>query len=341
MWSGGRAGIFLITWWIVWASFHAWVVSAAGQSTDLSITEAAVSSVILGILSAAVSFPVRYYRPRDARILFLGVWSLLLSLLWVFAVSSIMQLYTNNEAYIEFLSRSAQIRTVIGFLILSAFIAIAYLVQHTRSNQEEEAYRLNLEKQSKDAELVSLRQQLQPHFLFNTLNSINSLIGSRPEEAREMTRKLSEFLRGTLTGVTTETNSLKEELKHLELYLDIEKVRFGNRLKTVINCKDAHTETQVPSLLLQPLVENAIKFGLYDTLDEVLIDIDCRSTADELEIRISNPFDPLTSNPKKGTGFGISSVKRKLILLYNRHDLLSTTATDSTFTVSIKIPLRK
>ena len=99
-----------------------------------------------------------------------------------------------------------------------------------RSKQEHEQRKADAEKLAKEAELFKLRQQLQPHFLFNSLNSINALIGMRPEEARKMVQQLSDFLRGTIKKEETQWVSLEEELQYLQLYLDIEKVRFGNRL---------------------------------------------------------------------------------------------------------------
>src|SRR5690606_35869240 len=115
----------------------------------------------------------------------------------------------------------------------------------------------------RSAELAKLRQQLQPHFLFNSLNSISALAGSKPEEARKMVHQLSEFLRGTLHKDEQTLVPFSDELRHLQLYLDIEKVRFGNRLKTEIDTHETCLNLKLPSLILQPVVENAIKFGLY------------------------------------------------------------------------------
>src|SRR5689334_12754189 len=148
---------------------------------------------------------------------------------------------------------------------------------------------------------------MQPHFLFNSLNSINALIGSRPAEARKMVQQLSDFLRGTLKKEETQWVSLKEEMQYLQLYLDIEKVRFGNRLATDITTSDEAQQMKMPALLLQPIVENAIKFGLYDTTGETVIHIKTAKENNELSIIVSNPFDPETSAPRQGTGFGLKS----------------------------------
>jgi LytS/YehU family sensor histidine kinase len=204
--------------------------------------------------------------------------------------------------------------------------------------QKNEERKTDAEKLAKEAELFKLRQQLQPHFLFNSLNSINALIGTRPEEARKMVQQLSDFLRGTIKKEETQWVNLQEELQYLQLYLDIEKVRFGNRLATIIDISEITQQMKLPALLLQPVVENAIKFGLYDTTGETIIRLETSEKEGELIIKVSNPFDPETSSPKQGTGFGLKSVQRRLYLLFARHDLLSTETKDNIFTTVVKIP---
>ena len=131
--------------------------------------------------------------------------------------------------------------------------------------------------------------------------------------------------------------TLKEELQYLQLYLDIEKVRFGHRLSTSVKCDESLDEMKLPALLLQPVMENAIKFGLYDTVDEIEIGLKAIKEENNLVITVTNPFDPETSAPK-GTGFGLQSVQRRLDLLFARTDLLQTEAKENIFTTTIKIP---
>jgi LytS/YehU family sensor histidine kinase len=207
-----------------------------------------------------------------------------------------------------------------------------------QEQQFNEQRKVDAEKLAKEAELFKLRQQLQPHFLFNSLNSINALIGLRPQEARKMVQQLSDFLRGTIKKEETQWVNLEEELQYLQLYLDIEKVRFGNRLATETTIDDDTLSMKLPSLLLQPIVENAIKFGLYDTVGEITIRIMARKQDDQLVIRIENPFDPQTAQPRQGTGFGLNSVQRRLYLLYARNDLMTTQQMDTVFATEVKIP---
>ncbi|HTO17221.1 MAG TPA: histidine kinase [Edaphocola sp.] len=212
----------------------------------------------------------------------------------------------------------------------SIFIAIMVLIAlgllnlfvKTINNQEQ---RLLMEQDAQslknEAELFKLRQQLHPHFLFNSLNSINALIGSNPKLAREMLLKLSSFLRLSVKREEMKLVSIREEVDSLELYLDIEKVRFGDRLNILKDIPENLKEKIIPPFLLQPLLENAIKFGLYDTLDEVIITLTLKETEYFYDFEISNPYDKHSVAPK-GTGFGLQAISRRLFLLYARNDLL-------------------
>jgi LytS/YehU family sensor histidine kinase len=156
-----------------------------------------------------------------------------------------------------------------------------------------------------------------------------------------MIQQLSDFLRGTLKKEDNQWISLDEELQHLQLYLEIEKVRFGHRLSTEIKNETDGMKLQLPAMLLQPVVENAIKFGLYDTTGDLTISIEATKYDGHLVLQVKNPFDPETASPKKGTGFGLSSVQRRLYLLFARNDLLHTETKDQLFITTIKIPQQK
>jgi LytS/YehU family sensor histidine kinase len=213
------------------------------------------------------------------------------------------------------------------------------MLWYTQKEQyESEARRLDTERFLKDAELFKLRQQLQPHFLFNSLNSISALTGMQPEKARHMINQLSEFLRGTLKKDEKQMNSFNEEMQYLQLYLEIEKVRFGHRLQTDISYDDDTLELLLPAMLLQPVVENAIKFGLYDTTGDVVISITAKKKNDMLDIKVQNPYDSATAPPLKGTGFGLASIQRRLFLLFARNDLLTTEKENDFFITTISIP---
>jgi LytS/YehU family sensor histidine kinase len=283
---------------------------------------------------------LRYYLPKYEQHINIFALCLLLAILWIVITRWLLSLINGccYEGYDVLLRKSIPVRFSLGFLLLGCLTLLSIVWYNQKEQKENEARKTDAEKLSKEAELFKLRQQLQPHFLFNSLNSINALIGSRPDEARKMVQQLSDFLRGTIKKEETQWVSLQEELQYLQLYLDIEKVRFGNRLATEIEIGDAAKELKLPALLLQPIVENAIKFGLYDTMGETVIKIYAAKEDNNLVIKVQNPFDPETASPKKGTGFGLKSIQRRLYLLFARNNLLKTEAKENIFITEVKIP---
>lgn len=188
----------------------------------------------------------------------------------------------------------------------------------------------------REAALFKLRQQLQPHFLYNSLNSINALIALSPKEAQQMVVKLSDFLRSAVKQDGAERIPLAEELAYIQNYLDIELIRLGHRLRVAIN-NEAAPACTLPPLLLQPLLENAIKYGLYGVTEQVTIHLELFEEEDMLVCRISNPFSREQS-PGGGTGFGLRGLQQRLQLLFARADLLHLSRTENQFTATLKIP---
>jgi LytS/YehU family sensor histidine kinase len=155
----------------------------------------------------------------------------------------------------------------------------------------------------------------------------------KPDEARKMVQQLSDFLRGTMRKEENQFITFSEEIDYLKLYLEIEKVRFGYRLKTELDIEEQSLAWKIPALLVQPLMENAIKFGLYGTTGEVTIGLKARVADKHLVVAVMNPFDPDMQMPP-GTGFGLNSVKRRLYLLFGRNDLVEIKKTDHSFIVT-------
>lgn len=324
---------------VFWIAVQTYIVADFNIPIKIAILDSLVSNLL--IIGAGISTYniLRFYKPARENILYPRIWGLLLTIVITVIFRSIMlHLLKDDVAYLKFMELSMPIRVVfnlVNITILSVFTVLWFYFNEQQKNQQRI---LDAESLTKEAELVSLRQQLQPHFLFNSLNSISALVGTRPEEARKMLHQLSEFLRGTLRNNEHESFALADELNHLQLYLDIEKVRFGHRLSPIVRADEDTLQYKIPPLILQPLVENAIKFGLYDIIGEVEISIVCKREHKNLAITITNPFDEKTSTPKKGAGFGLSSVQRRLYLLYARNDLLVTTYNKSLFTATVIIP---
>jgi two-component system LytT family sensor kinase len=326
-------------WWIVWTVLHALLLYWLGLSIRISITDSLVNSILISAACLLLCYLMQFYLPQKERHWYILIISIMLSTLVAFISRAILRsIYSDEADYLSLLKISFPVRWSIFFLVIVCMSMICVLWYSFLDREETEKRKSAAETMSRDAELFALRRQLQPHFLFNSLNSISALAGTRPEEARKMIQQLSDFLRGTIKKEDSSTVTLAEELQHLQLYLAIEQVRFGHRLNVEIDTNEANGKIEIPSLILQPVVENAIKFGLYDTTDTVTIKLRAYEEAGQLIIKVENPFDPETSMPQKGEGFGLGSVQRRLYLLFGRSDLVSIRSQDKIFTTTIKIP---
>jgi LytS/YehU family sensor histidine kinase len=310
-----------------------------GFGYTVSFLDSLIMNLLLGGVCLSIIYIMQFYLPKKETIAYIVAVSLISSCIVIVCSQVILKnIFADNDAYRHFLSIAWPVRASIVFLLAACTTLIGMMYHGMQEQKASEKRKHDAEQLSKEAELFTLRQQLQPHFLFNSLNSISALAGSNPEQARKMIQQLSDFLRGTIKKEDTQFVTLVEECKHLALYLDIEKVRFGHRLSTEIHIHENAADKKIPSLLLQPVVENAIKFGLYDTLGEVCISIHASVENNALLIEVKNPFDNTTNSQQKGTGFGLRSVQRRLYLLFARNDLLVTSVQEHTFITTIQIP---
>lgn len=336
--SISKIRIAFISGGVVWAALLTYVVHSFSFGWYIALTDGVACTLLLSAACWLINNNLRYYQPGKGSYINLFFWCLALTAACTFGARWLLPYIVNNKIYADFLAQSITIRFFTNYLAIGWMALISMIWYSQQDQKDNEKRKSEAEKLARDAELYNLRQQLQPHFLFNSLNSINALIGFKPDEARKMIHQLSDFLRGTLKKDDQQLVPLTEELAHLQLYLDIEKVRFGHRLQTEISCDDRCGEAKLPAMLLQPIVENAIKFGLYDTTESVTVSIRAEMEDNYLTLMVQNPYDPKTARPRKGTGFGLSGVQRRLYLLFARTDLVETYADDNIFTTIIKVP---
>jgi Histidine kinase len=223
----------------------------------------------------------------------------------------------------------------VALFLLSA--ALHYLLGAFEASQEAERRALKLEIASREAELRTLRAQIHPHFLFNSLNSINALIAARPEEARRLCVRLADFLRRSLTLGTRERIPLGEELDLAEQLLSIERVRFGDRLVHEVHADDGARGVFVPPLVLQPLVENAVTHGIAQLLEGGTVRIEADRRGDRLRILVENPRDA-DSSGRPGTGIGLQNVRRRLAALYGPEAEMRVEPADASYRVELRLP---
>lgn len=281
-----------------------------------------------------------YYFPQRFALLFgLASTVVLTALLWVLQWIFFYGLKHTDLQQPELLQwvRAVEMsQLLIAMAVLGGGIGMALLWYRLEEKASQLKRQVELDQYAREAELYKLRQQLQPHFLFNSLNSINALIGTRPKEAREMTQKLADFFRGTLDFGDAKRITFEEEWQQLQRYLAIEIVRFGHRLKVETDIAKATMNSKLPPLICQPLLENAIKYGLYGTLEETTLEIRAWTERKILKIAFSNPYE--AEGQPEGLGFGINAVQRRLYLLYGRKDLLRLEKQEGQFRVCLSIP---
>lgn len=225
----------------------------------------------------------------------------------------------------------------LGVLLYLGTVAVQYLVLETEVSREAEEAALRYRVLAREAELRALKAQVDPHFLFNSLNAIASLCGSRPHDAREMAQRLADFFRLVLRLGALEKITLAEEIDLVSRYLAIEKVRFGDRLDIRIAVDDGAKQCSVPPLLLQPLVENAVRHGIASVLEGGTIDIEATLVDGTLRIRIDNPADPDRVDVR-GERVGLQNARGRLNTVSDGLALLQTVETEGRFRVYMELP---
>ncbi|AYQ36116.1 histidine kinase [Runella sp. SP2] len=210
--------------------------------------------------------------------------------------------------------------TTIFYLILPQIVSCAYLYywqrtrQITRKISEQEYQLLNLEKLKTKAQLNALEARINPHFLYNSLNSIAGLVHQDPDKAEEMTIQLSKLFRSTTGRSEAYSHSIAEELEVVKSYLAIEQMRFGNRLQFKVEVQPSLLDVKIPRFLLQPLVENAIKHGISQLLDHGIIEICIERTSNHVLFTIHDNGPAFKE--EVASGYGLRSIREKLQLVY-------------------------
>jgi len=259
----------------------------------------------------------------------------------VFISKSLMQFAVSDKLlYDSFWKITLPYRTGISVFIYILAVLAYYLFISLTNLSEKKSREAKLESLVKETELKMLRSQINPHFLFNSLNSISSLTLSNPEKAREMVVKLSDFMRYAISKKDEQPVSLTSELENLRLYIDIEKIRFGDKLSTEEIIDPRCLDVKLPVMILQPLYENAIKHGVYESTQTVTISTEVKLSDDYVVIIISNNFEFIPSS-RKGTGTGLINVERRLKLFYGNKASIITEKDKGIFKVTLFIPAGK
>ncbi len=340
----------LLIWWL------AWLILGAGQSLlihfvygsrlEVAIADGLVSMIIFGLLGLAIWFPVRFLLKDDNQ-LYVNIFNVLLTgtftlTIWLVGSRFITRLMVSEKVDYDIFWHSVLVfRATAGILIFFMLLLIYYLFLSATRLAEKAARQSQLETQVREGELKMLRSQINPHFLFNSLNSVSSLTVTNPLKAREMIVKLSDFMRYSLSSRNEQPVTLGTEMESLRLYLQIEKVRFGERLMIEEEISPDCLPALMPGMLLQPLYENAVKHGVYESTGEVTIRTTARKEDELVKITVTNNVDTDSVVTRKGAGIGLRNVSSRLELFFGDRADLTVNRKDDSFTVELKFPFRK
>jgi two-component system LytT family sensor kinase len=341
--SNKSSALMYIAGWIAIASLYSLVLYS---STEINLSYIAAESFIFNLIFAALAINLWYvvrfntFETKTTLRIILNHFAGAITVSTVWIISSYMMMYIFvdlNAAEQHFLIDGTIIRFIVGLFYYLSTIIIFYLIIYYLNFKEKLTNESTLQTLMKENELKTLKYQINPHFIFNSLNSISSLILAEDKRAHEMTVKLSSFIRSTLSKNDNQFVKLCDEIKNLELYLEIEKIRFEDKFNYIKNVSENCCNVMIPNMLIQPLIENAIKHGVYESLEPVTISLTAGFVKEYLKIEIKNSFD-IDAVPQKGEGIGLKNVSDRLKLIYKQDNLIQISKDSKEFTVTIYIP---
>jgi two-component system LytT family sensor kinase len=334
--------VYIILWVTLGVIHFSLLYYGYGLSMLVSFADSMVFNTLFALIGSGLWFMVRYSNLQTKTIGELAFYHLSGAAVTIFSWMMLSYLilggiFSDNGFYNSFLDETISLRIITGVMFYALLVTGYYLLINFRELREKNQREAQLTNLLKEAELNMLRSQIRPHFLFNSLNSISALTMTNPDKAQEMVIKLSEFMRYSLNFPDTLISTLEKELYHAELYLDIEKVRFGERLSFEKQIQPESMECNVPVMILQPLLENAVKYGVYESSEMTRIRMEAWVDNEVLEIKIGNTYDP-DAQTKKGTGTGLKNIRARLLNLYGTSSLMKISQVDNYFEVILRIP---
>ncbi len=341
--------------WLALAWIPASILAAPGGGRFwLALLAAAPPTLLLGVGTLPLYPLCRALPPGPAHLGRLLRIQLALALVWSFAwylllagaagvVDGAIRGGAPAEAPGGALARAVEDRLgallAVGALLFLAAVAFHSLVASARRARASERRAAAASLQAREAQLALLQAQVHPHFLFNSLHAVSALTVEEPKLARRLCVLLAEFLRGSLAMGARGMVRLEDELQLARTYLDIEKIRLGDRLTIALQVMPPAGDALVPALLLQPLVENAITHGVATCAAGGALSIAARTTPAMLELTVSNPFDPAAPPRRAGGagGVGLANVARRLAACYEGASLTTRREVDR-FTAVVVLP---
>lgn len=312
---------------------------ANGINFQIAFVEVFSFIIIYALIGGSVWYVIKFTTLENNsayRILFAHlIAASIIVFIWMYLGVVIIKLFHPDAD--EWMKRGIINRIFGGYMMYLIFVVFFYAVNYYQSFKEKLQNEGKLLSLVKEAELHALKSQINPHFLFNSLNSISSLTMSDPARAQEMVINLSQLMRYSLKHDQKEKVLFKQELENNKLYLNIEKVRFGSKLNPVFEIDEKCLKAEIPNMILQPLYENAIKYGVYEATEPVEIKTVGKCNEEFLQITISNPYDANVQS-KKGEGIGLRNIRDRLQIIFGNPYLLKMEDNKKEFKVTLTIP---
>jgi len=340
-----RLALYLLAW-IPLAALLAYLMAATG---GLTARQAISLSFPLCFLYAFVCLSAWYScraipsgRSTIGKLLEVHIAAALVaSGLWILCAELLAYIFNGMSLYPGLtgrLSRTLPILFAAGVILYLFSVSFYYLLLALEASQTAEAQAIEARVLARDAELRALKAQVNPHFLFNSLNSISALTTSDPAKAREMCILLGDFLRRTLGLGEKSTIPLAEEMSLIHAFLAVEKIRFGARFNMEENIAEEALKMNIPPLLLQPLVENAFTHGISNLIDGGWVGLDARCQNGVLSILVENSFDPDAPPRRQRNGMGLLNVRQRLEARYGDRATFNARTEGDRFSVAITLP---
>ena len=340
--SRSRLLLYLGTWVAFGAMLALVLIFGGAAPVYWSFQFTVPLSVLLGLQSLSFWYLVQALPPGETSPLRLGVtWTgaVIVSLLIWLAVAYgwAQYLLPPGESYPDEALNMLPLLIFAGAIGISLGVLGHYLAGAFQRSRTAERRALEMQVLAREAELKSLRAQLDPHFLFNSLNSVAALIGNDTTAARQMCFLMAQFFRKSLTLSRQQSIPLAEEIALVETFLAIERVRFGERLRAEFEVSDEVRGVAVPPLVLQPLVENAVHHGVAHLIEGGTVHVHACRREGFLQMVVENPCDP-DRPPSRGTGMGIANVRSRIETLCGERASVDVDARETSFRVSILLP---
>ena len=328
--------IYLGMWVIVGIIHFLVLVYLKEMSWVNALITSLISNGIFSVLGFFLWYTDSYNRPTKSIISNLFFSHLLIAsttiLIW-YSLSNFLigQIIEGKDKFVT----SVVIPPMVFFYII--LILIYYLIIYYKDLQGKLHDENFLKESLRTTELNLLKSQINPHFLFNSLNSISSLTHISATKANEMIQSLSEYLRYSISFPDKERVELRTEIDNIHRFLAIEKIRFGDRLSYEFSYDIACLDTLIPPMILQPIFENAVKHGVYESIDTIHIATRMEKKEQYLEIVVENNFEVSTS-PKTGTKLGLRNCSDRLRILYGNENLIQTSVVGNIYSAKLLIP---